>query len=205
MDGRTSSQESVCWRVDTPVRRRTDRNQSGASLYEALITLTIASVLVTGGVSLQPVILDNSLKSHAGLLFADLQLARSEAIMRRNRVTMCKSPNGTNCSDDSEWREGWIVFADLNENNTLDEGESVIHVRQGWQGQPALRYGGPKESYDYTTYYPQGYARQNATFTFCDHRGSAKARAIIIGPTGRPRRSTKDSENKPLNCAWASP
>lgn len=205
MDGRASSQKSACWRVDTSVRRRADRKQSGASLYEALITLAIATVLVTGGVSLRPVVLDNSLKSHAGLLFADLQLARSEAIMRRGAVTVCKSLDGTNCSDDSEWREGWIVFADLNGNNALDEGETVIRVQQGWQGQPALRYGGPKVSYDYLTYYPQGYARQSATFTFCDDRGSAKARAIIISTTGRPRTTTKNTDNKPIDCSWASP
>ena len=205
MDGRASSQESVYWRVDTPVRRRTDRCQSGASLYEALITLSIASILVTGGTSLHSVILDNSIKSQAGLLFADLQMARSEAITRRNRVTLCKSPDGTGCSDDAEWRKGWIVFADLNENNTLDEDETVIHVRQGWQGQTALRYGGPIATYDHVTYFPQGYASQSATFSFCDKRGSAKARAIIISTTGRPRTSTKNKDNNPIDCSWASP
>jgi len=204
MDGRATPQESACWRVDMPVRCRTCRKQSGASLYEALITLTIASILITGGTSLHSVIVDNSIKSQVGLLFADLQLARSEAIMRRGQVTMCKSPNGTDCSKDAEWREGWIVFADLNDNDAPDEGETIL-VRQGWQGQPALRYGGPKASYDRLTYFPQGYARQSATFTFCDNRGSEKARAIIISQTGRPRTSTKNKDNNPIDCSWASP
>ena len=40
----------------------------------------------------------------------------------------------------------------------------------------------------------------NGTLLFCDREGGAAARAIIISPTGRPRVSRRDSDNRPLHC-----
>lgn len=188
--------------------------QRGFSLTEAVMSLAIVGVLTSLAVpSLRDVTRNSRMTTEVNGLMAALNTTRSEAIKRGSAVTVCKSPSGTKCSDDSEWREGWIMFTDPNENHMLDAGEIVIRVQQGWQGELALRYGGPKASYAYLTYYPEGYARPNATFTFCDNRGYAKAKAILINTVGRPRRSTavlntsyaKDSENNSLVCSWVSP
>jgi hypothetical protein len=40
----------------------------------------------------------------------------------------------------------------------------------------------------------------NGTIVFCDARGSAHARAIIISHTGRPRVAQRDADGKPLRC-----
>ena len=40
----------------------------------------------------------------------------------------------------------------------------------------------------------------NGTLVFCDPRGSAHARAIIISHTGRPRVARLDADGKPLRC-----
>src|SRR5690606_23392642 len=57
--------------------------------------------------------------------------ARSEAIRRGNRVTVCKSANGTGCTTAGGWQQGWIVFSDTTRGSavaTVDVGESVIAV-----------------------------------------------------------------------------
>lgn len=186
----------------------------GFTLPEAVTAVAIVGVLISLATpTLRSLSLNNRMSAEVNGLMAALHTTRSEAIKRGLAVTVCKSPNGTKCSDDSEWREGWIMFTDPNENHKLDAGEIVIRVQQGWQGELALRYGGPKASYAYLTYYPEGYARPNATFTFCDNRGYAKAKAILINTVGRPRSSTAvlntsyaiDSENKSLVCSWISP
>ncbi len=177
----------------------------GVHAPEAVTAAAITGVLLSMATpALHSLILNNHMTTEVNVLMAVLNSTRGEAIKRGSAVTVCTSPNGTNCSDDSEWRAGWIVFADLNGNHVMDNGETVIRAQQGWQGPLALRYGGPKESYSYLTYYPEGYARPNATFTFCDSRGPAKAKTILINTVGRPRSSTKNSENKQIDCSWAS-
>lgn len=181
-------------------------SDQGFGLTDTLLTLSIAGILLGMGVpALHGLVLNNRLTTEVNAFMAVLHTARSEAIKRGAAVTICKSPDGANCSEDGEWRDGWILFDDPNTNQAVDEDETVIRSQQGGQGLPALRYGGSKLSYDYVTYYPEGYARPNATFTFCDSRGSAKAKAIFINSVGRARSASKNSDNKPLDCSWSSP
>jgi type IV fimbrial biogenesis protein FimT len=159
--------------------------------------------LATGTPAMMGMVQSSRITTEVNGLIAHLSLARSEAIMRGATVTICKSKDGATCSIDSEWHNGWIVFTDPNENHQVDAGESIIHTHQALHGGVALRYGGEKETYRYLTYHPPGYARPNATFTFCDRRGSSKAKAVIINTVGRPRNSEKNAENKALDCSWA--
>jgi hypothetical protein len=41
----------------------------------------------------------------------------------------------------------------------------------------------------------------NGTVVFCDRRGAAAARAVIVSFTGRPRVDTRDADGRPLRCA----
>ncbi len=40
----------------------------------------------------------------------DLALARAEAIRRGNSVTICGSVDGATCSDQGDWRGGWLMY-----------------------------------------------------------------------------------------------
>ena len=175
--------------------------QAGYSLYELMITSGVVSVLGAGAIGMTGTIQDARMTSEVNQLMGHLNLARSEAIKRGHPVTMCKSNTGTNCTKSSHWRDGWIVFADKNEKAVVNAGDEMIFVQQRLPGNITLRYGGGKASEDYVTYYPLGYARPNATFAFCDSRGSQKAKSSIMGPTGRPRSHTKDGDNKTIDCS----
>jgi type IV fimbrial biogenesis protein FimT len=133
-------------------------------------------------------------------LMGHLSLALSEAIKRNAMVTLCKSKNGASCFDESAWQEGWIVFADDNNNHEVDAGETVIHMQQALEGNLTLHYG-ETGKYSYVRYNPSGEVWPGATFSFCDGRDANNAKAVIVYWTGRPRVSTKTSEGKPLNCS----
>src|SRR5690349_2717570 len=103
------------------------RNSLGVTLYELLIVLAIASVLLALAAPAFCSI-GNSIKlsSMSNSLVAHLQLARSEAIKRNGRVVMCKSPDGSHCTSAGGWEHGWIVFQDTNNNGDLDGEETII-------------------------------------------------------------------------------
>ncbi len=174
---------------------------TGHSLTEVLTTLAVAGVVVGSGVpAMQNLVYEQRLTTQVNQLFTDLYLTRSEAIKRATQVTLCKSGDGTSCSTTSGWQDGWIVFADTNENETVDAGEPIIRVGQALTGGVTLRFG-ETGTYRYVRYKPDGAAWPNATFTFCDPRGASGARAIILSNTGRARISDKSSSDGALNCS----
>jgi type IV fimbrial biogenesis protein FimT len=68
-------------------------------------------------------------------LASDFRYARSEAIKRTNRVTICASSNGTSCTGAGAlWKNGWLVFVDENGNGTVDAGDVVLRVQDALLG-----------------------------------------------------------------------
>jgi type IV fimbrial biogenesis protein FimT len=173
--------------------------QSGFSLHDLIITSAIAGVLTAGGVSMAGLIQDTRLTAMVNQLMGDLSLARSEAIKRHTIIALCKSVDGRSCTRVESWNNGWIVFTDNNNNHAVDADETVIRFQQALDGNLKLRYG-ETGTYYYVRYNPSGEAWPGATFSFCDHRGANKAKAIIVYWSGRPRVSVKTSEGKPISC-----
>ncbi|MCR4346029.1 MAG: GspH/FimT family protein [Sulfuricaulis sp.] len=133
-------------------------------------------------------------------LIGDLSLARSEAIKRGIAVTLCKTEDGAGCATGSEWHKGWMIFVDNNVNRQIDDGETIIKIEQPLDAL-ALNFAGALNHDRYVTYKPAGMVEPNGTFTFCDNRGTDKAKAIILLGTGRPRVSSVSSSNGPLTCS----
>ena len=192
-------------RSQQDLRRRDERAptrhiMAGYSLHDLLVTSTVAGFLGVGGASMAGLVQDARMTAAVNELMGNLNLARSESIKRGSRIAICRSQDGISCSG-TGWNEGWIVFTDANENYKLDDDETLILVRQEMPGNISLRYGGEKASYARLAYYPEGYARPNATFIFCDNRGPVKAKSVIINTVGRPYTSDKTWEKKPLTCS----
>lgn len=174
--------------------------QVGYSLFDLIITSTVASVLGVGAVSMTGLVQDTRMTATVNQIMGDLSLARSEAIKRNTIIVLCKSNNGASCSTDAAWNNGWIVFTDDNNNHNVDSGETIIHVQQALEGSLTLRYG-ETGTYSYVRYNPSGEVWPGATFSFCDNRGADHAKAVIVYWTGRPRVSTRTSEGGPLSCS----
>lgn len=186
-----------CYRRSSPHARR---RELGVSLYELLVGLAIATSLTTIGASLYPLVLEQRMIAQVNGFIADLHLARSEAIKRGNRVTLCKSNDGLRCVRSAPWESGWIIFSDGNGNRRVDSSDTILRVQSGLEHGSQLSFRAALGHNNDVTYRPGGFTEKNGTFTFCDLRGTSKARAIIVFRTGRPRFSRYNAVGKNLSC-----
>jgi type IV fimbrial biogenesis protein FimT len=165
------------------------RGQSGFTLMELIVTLAIAAIVVTLGVpSFREMLRENRLATQTNEFLAALSLARSEAIKRGVRVSLCKSDDGANCTSDGGYQQGWMVFADPNDNATVDPGEPVLRV---YAALPAgMLLTGNSTVQSYVSYVASGVSRlitggfQAGTLTLCVQ---PEARLIVINSMGRAR------------------
>ncbi len=115
----------------------------GFTLVELLVTVSVLSVLLAIAVpSFQGTIASNQLTSRTNELVSALNLARSEAIRRGARVTLCKSSSGTACTTSGNWEQGWIAFVDTTRTGTsasVDSGETVLLVQQAGSGTTQIK------------------------------------------------------------------
>src|SRR5690606_19858473 len=104
----------------------------GFSLLELMVTLAVASVLVTVGVpGFFDIVRNNRAAANANEMVSAFSIARSEAIRRGARVSICSSANQTACG--GTWTDGWIVFVDGAVTDTTDP-PVVSEVLRVWQG-----------------------------------------------------------------------
>ena len=175
---------------------------TGYSMTEVLATLTVVGIVVSSGApAMQSLVHEQRLTTQVNQLFTDLYLTRSEAIKRGVSMVLCKSSDNSRCTPSSTWAQGWVVFVDENENLQVDSGEIVLRVQQGLVNSLALDWRAAFGHNNDIAYRSDGTAFPNGTFTFCDPRGSAYARAIIITTAGRARVSSKSSSDGPLSCS----
>lgn len=178
------------------IRSRNALLQRGVSLIEILVTLAIAGILSSLAVpSFKSTILDNRLNSQISSLMSHVNRARSEAIKRNVRVTLCKSPDGATCTKTGNWNQGWIVFVESsNENGRRDAGETILQTHGPLKGNNTMTVTGNIS--DYISFVGNGFSRtasgaiQTGSIALCDGRkDDSKARAIQVSATGRSQTS----------------
>jgi len=167
--------------------------QTGFNLVELMITVSLMAILIAfASPTFRETILNNRLATQANELLSALSLARSEALKNNVAAVVCKSSDHTDCSQGS-WHEGWIVFADINGNGTLDRGsgdckqdeDCVLRVYDKLSGGNTLTFTNP-DNPDFISFNARGLLRPSrpGTFVLCDSRGDAHARHIVLTPTG---------------------
>jgi type IV fimbrial biogenesis protein FimT len=103
----------------------------GVTLIELLTALTVLGVLMAiAAPSFRQFTANSRTTAATNQLVTALNMARSEALRRSSNVVVCTSSNQATCSGSTDWVDGWIVFADLNRNGTVDADELV----QSWSG-----------------------------------------------------------------------
>ncbi len=161
----------------------------GFTLIEMMITIVIAAVLVTVAVpGFNNFVRANSRTAKVNDFVAALSLARSEAVKRITRVTVCKSVNGTSCSTDAAGFEtGWIVFVDRDRSAQVKNATDIIKVHEAFPTGWTLT--GNKGVDDNISYEASGMTRndgfQAGTVTIKHENGYACG--IVISSTGRVR------------------
>lgn len=91
------------------------RRSGGFTLLELMITISVLAIMVGIGIpSFRDMMRRNRLASETNSLIGALAFARSEAVKRGMRVTVCPAnANQDACSDAGDWAEnGLIIFTD---------------------------------------------------------------------------------------------
>jgi type IV fimbrial biogenesis protein FimT len=171
---------------------------AGTTLLELLTTLAVLAVLASvAAPSFNALQLNGRRAAVVNGFLHTLFLARSEAIKRAQIVSVCRSSDGQRCEPGADWSAGWIAFVnrDRDDPPERDAAEELIARSAGWPG------GSIASNRGAYSFRPIAQGVVNGTIVFCDARGSAHARAIIISHTGRPRVAQRDAEGKPLRCS----
>lgn len=160
-----------------------------------MVALVIAGILYLYGLpAMREVITNIRVISTANELEASLNFARSEALGRYGRVTLCASTNGTACvsADEDEWEVGWIIYFDQGGTDGLDPpsdppaetDDEILRVYEAVDNMTIREPGNP----DTITYNAQGqFPPPPATFYICSD-DEAMGLELVVSSHGRIRR-----------------
>lgn len=159
---------------------RAMNRKRGFTLIELVITVALAAILLTIGVpSFQQMIRNNRAATHANEFMSALNLARSEAVKRSVRVSLCPSTNQVACTGGTDWSDGWIVFVDTaaTDADAPVVGE-VLRVGEALSGNPTFT--GPTN----IRYRPAGDVIAQGQFGY---GLGTNNHLVCVSPVGRPR------------------
>jgi type IV fimbrial biogenesis protein FimT len=166
-------------------------------LIELLIALAVLAVLATvTSPALAGIVFNIRMNNSVNELIHSLHTARQHVYATGTPAAVCSSSDGQQCLGSLDWSAGWLVFAntDGDEPPRVDPGEAVLGITAAT---PQLRIAGNRSAF---VLRPVGLRSTNGTLVWCDKRGAASARAVIISYTGKPRGSLTDASGNPLNC-----
>lgn len=166
----------------------------GLTLIELMVTLSVLAILMVVAIpSFQSMIASSSLSTASNDLLTTFAQARSNAIRRGARVTVCKSADGAQCTTTGNWEQGWIMFNDDDHSTasaTVDTGETITFAA------PALTNGLViKGNLDYVSYAADGQSKlmsggflagkMRVCSTVASMSNDKRARNLVLSGTGR--------------------
>ena len=142
------------------------RYDSGYTLMELMVTITIAGVLLSIAIpNFTSVISSNRLTTYANELVTALNFARSEAIKRGQHVVVRKT--GTN------WEDGWQIFVDIDRSPSSHQNEFnagtdiVLRIYSKLPDSFTLR--GNNNFTNFIRYQPDGTSNNPGSFVLCNN------------------------------------
>ncbi|MEM6641287.1 MAG: GspH/FimT family pseudopilin [Pseudomonadota bacterium] len=180
------------------------KNQRGLTLLELLIAIAIGVILVGVGVpNFLATIRNSQMTSATNGLVGALYTARSEAVKRRARVTLCRAAAvGDNpvCNRDGD---RLLVFENVNNDLSFDGADTLVRFAPWLTETQQPVYDAVPEAFSFNA---SGFTRDqagnvvNGTVVMCDDRGNDLARAILISPTGRANIRPRNDVGGAPNC-----
>ena len=183
--------------------------QRGFSLLELVVTLAVASMLVTLTLPVAERLVDDARANTAiNDLARTIALARGAALTYQRRVKLCPG-TGNACGARNSWADGMLVFTEDDGDQRLDENELVIaRIRGTTHGRFTWRSFRNRSELLFTAYGLTDWL--NGSFLYCpDNNDSRQARMLILNTAGRTRHAQdrnrdgtrEDASGRPLNCS----
>ena len=163
-------------------------DRRGFTLVELLVVLAVGSILLAIAVPGYAYFVNiNRMAAATNELVSSLQLARSEAVKRATRITVCTSSSAMAAKpacNAAAWQEGWIIFVDDGTQGLIDGVDEVLQVH----GPTDIAYTVSNFNF-YISYLSHGRSQgpnglSNGTFSLCR---AGQKRKIILNSTGRIR------------------
>jgi type IV fimbrial biogenesis protein FimT len=173
------------------------RRQSGVTALELMVTMAIVAILLAAGVpAFKNYAWNLRMRTAIDTLRADMTLARGRAISHNIQTIICPAANAGDCSGNSQWQDGWIVFTDLNGDRHRQDSETLIRHA----GAVEFLSISSSRARTYLRFQPNGSAPgSNISILFCDKRGAEYAGKIIVSNSGRIRTETEAYQST-TNC-----
>jgi len=181
-----------------------DIYSKGFTIIELMIAITILAVtMMFAAPSFTTMISNNRISAAANDFIGALQLAKAEASARIAPATLCKkNEDDSGCSAGGSWKDGWIVFSDLNGNGAVDAGDGDTIVLNHAALDTRITFKSTGGIDDSITFNPSGVTSITGieVLMMCDDRGYDKsAKGILITITGRGS-VMKGSDTGQLTC-----
>ena len=163
----------------------------GFTLLEALVVMALLGLMVSlAAPAMTALRQQHQLQAQAEGFFNSLVLARSEALRRQHRVTLCARATDSACDATGTWQLGWLVFVDANDNAQLDPGEALIEAHAAVPAAFQLTVTSTAKAYfsynaEGRSATPSG-AFMAGTWRFC-RPGTDAGWQVVSNALGRPR------------------
>ncbi len=174
--------------------------RNGYTFIELIVTLAVASILALNVFpNLSALLAQERSTILTNTLAGSLAYARSEAIKQQTIIFTCQSNNGSECNRSENWHNGWIIFADKNNNKQRDEEEVLLRVYAAVNNGTQATFRGSRGIRHYVKYKPSGRASPNGSFLICNPNIGV-GKALIMTLSGRVRLSKIQTNGSAITC-----
>lgn len=161
-----------------------------------MITVGVAGIMAAVALpSYKTFVLNNRLSTQKNEFVLAMAYARSEAMKRGVRVSVCGRSTDTACVTNAVWDNGWLVFVDNNlPTGTVNGTDQVLQIRSPLrdaaspQNGNTLRAGGtlPGVALPSVTFQSNGFTSvgSNGSFVFSDSRGPSASLRVCVSLMG---------------------
>lgn len=171
---------------------------AGFTLLELMMVVAVSIILITVAIpGMYSFIVSSQRSSSAMEFYTDLSLARSEAIARNQRVTVCKTADGTTCLPlaTGSWNTGWLIY--VNKDGIVDNtepdydlsdpdvNEDVVRYNDGLPAGFTLESEAADDLRRTVSFLASGRAVTAGAFLLCTNAVGIVDRRIAVEPSGR--------------------